>query len=334
MIFDSVEFKKYSATLGSDPSLVQGAGGNTSCKDENTLWVKASGTWLANAEKEEIFVPLSLPYLRSLIKQEKTDYSSAVLSSTTLRPSIETSLHALLPHKIVLHVHAIDVIAWSILKKAPEYLSRLLKGLNWAWIPYVQPGISLSNKIKQYFEENEPADILVLGNHGLVIGADSLEVANQLLQKVLSLLTLKPKVLSCTKQANVAIHSDYELCTDQKVNALMYDNFSLKLIQEKWALYPDHVVFLGGVPPLMLLDETEKAFFERMLVPPVLIFLPFHGVFLKKNIKKEQKAMLSCYADVLLRVQEDLSNIVSLNQKDIATLLNWDAEKYRQRRVV
>jgi rhamnose utilization protein RhaD (predicted bifunctional aldolase and dehydrogenase) len=39
----------YCSTIGRDPLLVQGAGGNVSWKEGNTLWIKASGTWLADA---------------------------------------------------------------------------------------------------------------------------------------------------------------------------------------------------------------------------------------------------------------------------------------------
>ncbi|MEO0633779.1 MAG: class II aldolase, partial [Pseudomonadota bacterium] len=50
------EFRALSARLGSDPLQVQGAGGNTSIKDGAVMWIKASGTQLAQANTEEIFV--------------------------------------------------------------------------------------------------------------------------------------------------------------------------------------------------------------------------------------------------------------------------------------
>ena len=49
-------FRALSARLGQDPLQVQGAGGNTSYKDGNVMWIKASGTALAAAEEAEIFV--------------------------------------------------------------------------------------------------------------------------------------------------------------------------------------------------------------------------------------------------------------------------------------
>ena len=56
----STKIKEYCAEIGRNSQLVQGPGGNISWKDGSTLYIKASGKWLANAKKEEIFA--SSPY--------------------------------------------------------------------------------------------------------------------------------------------------------------------------------------------------------------------------------------------------------------------------------
>ena len=58
------DVRNYCARIGQEPLLVQGAGGNVSWKDGGTLWIKASGAWLADAEKDDIFVPADLDTLR------------------------------------------------------------------------------------------------------------------------------------------------------------------------------------------------------------------------------------------------------------------------------
>lgn len=45
-----------SERLGRDPLQVQAAGGNTSVKRDGAMWVKASGTWLADARERDIMV--------------------------------------------------------------------------------------------------------------------------------------------------------------------------------------------------------------------------------------------------------------------------------------
>ena len=49
-------FRALSARLGQDPLQVQGPGGNTSIKADGVMWIKASGTELADAERQKIFV--------------------------------------------------------------------------------------------------------------------------------------------------------------------------------------------------------------------------------------------------------------------------------------
>jgi len=57
-VLDLIPLRKLSAKLGANLDLVQAGGGNTSLKDNGTLWVKASGKWLVRAMREEMFLPV------------------------------------------------------------------------------------------------------------------------------------------------------------------------------------------------------------------------------------------------------------------------------------
>src|SRR5215475_11512652 len=92
------ELRHMSARVGRNILLVQGAGGNSSIKDGDVLWVKASGTWLADAEAKDIFVPVSLGAAHAALMQGDEKVPLAPGANSTLRASIETSLHALMPH--------------------------------------------------------------------------------------------------------------------------------------------------------------------------------------------------------------------------------------------
>ena len=98
------ELAEFSAQLGGDPEQVQAAGGNTSLKEDGLLWVKASGLWLADALQRDILVPVELAAVLDGIARDLADpVSGAVLAARNpagLRPSIETTLHALLPHRV------------------------------------------------------------------------------------------------------------------------------------------------------------------------------------------------------------------------------------------
>ena len=62
---------EYCEWIGSNPLLVQGAGGNISWKEGDVLWVKASGMWLIDATKENIFVPVDLKYIKQEVAKKK-----------------------------------------------------------------------------------------------------------------------------------------------------------------------------------------------------------------------------------------------------------------------
>src|SRR5262245_27927006 len=99
--------KALSAKVGADPLLVQAAGGNTSLKQDGTMWIKASGTWLQHAQLRDIFVPVATdPLLAALERDDPAcetcaDFVRSDLDSLGLRPSIETTVHASFAQSIV-----------------------------------------------------------------------------------------------------------------------------------------------------------------------------------------------------------------------------------------
>jgi rhamnose utilization protein RhaD (predicted bifunctional aldolase and dehydrogenase) len=154
--------KEFSALLAQDINQVQAAGGNISLKTSDRLWIKASGKWLADAVLEEIFIDVPLAG------------ASATLSSP-LKPSIETSMHLALSAKIVVHTHALNILSYAVQTDGEVILKKLLAAFSPFWIPYAQPGESLTSAIKK----SAPADaqILLLQNHGIIItGASCQEV--------------------------------------------------------------------------------------------------------------------------------------------------------------
>src|SRR6266478_682778 len=130
-----VSLRDLSARVGGDPLLVQASNGNTSIKLNGILWIKASGKWLAHAMQEEMFVPLELAEVKQSIQNE-TEIASPYTPNDELRPSIETAMHAVLPHRVVLHVHSINAITCAIRLDGPDLLTERLAGLQWQWIPY------------------------------------------------------------------------------------------------------------------------------------------------------------------------------------------------------
>ena len=325
--------KEVSARVGRDMSLVQGAGGNTSMKEGDVLWVKASGAWLSEADKRDIFVPVDLPGALRALEQgiEKMPVADA---AAKLRPSIETSLHALLPHRVVLHVHAVNTIAWASCLGVDQEIAKRLDGLAWARVPYRRPGLPLSQVVAETMTQRRP-DVLILGNHGLLVGAADCAAAEALVHEVERRLHLPVRAAPAGDRAALEAlcrGTDYRLAADDACHRLATDPHRLATVS-KGSLYPDHVVFLG--PAMRALSagasiaDVIAADATAGLPPPVALLVPGAGAIVRSDIQPGAEAMLVCLALVVERLPAD-ARISYLPAEEERALLDWDAEKYRK----
>ena len=154
-------FVELSQYIGADPLLVQGAGGNTSIKPgDNEMWIKASGTELAQALDRDIFVAVDRAKALHEIDHGPGDCKGTLIDPACgLRPSIETTFHALLDATYVFHFHSVGVICHAIAAQGKAMLQEKLQGLNWAWVPYRKPGVPLTRAIRDAIA-NQPADVV------------------------------------------------------------------------------------------------------------------------------------------------------------------------------
>jgi len=322
----------YCTQIGSDSMLIQGAGGNVSWKDDGVLWIKASGTWLVNATSEDIFVPVDLNNLNQSISNTDFKVTPKVIGGSKLRPSIETLLHALMPHKIVVHVHAIEALSHLVRNNYEAEVSyKLNVNYIYGFVGYHKPGAELASSIAISIKENPGVSVLFLQNHGLVIGGDSIEEIKGKLDNLLINLTSSHILNSNSKKLpeplclNKIIYTPVPLLDVQNL-ALLPDLYHR--LENNWALYPDHIVFLGAKPFIydsvdLLMNNLKNGYL------PELVFIKQEGVFSTGSFSKAKALQIKCYYDVLVRQPID-TTLRTLNSDEINELIHWDAEKYRQ----
>lgn len=327
--------RAFSARIGSDPLLTQGAGGNTSLKDDGVLWIKASGTWLAHAQDRDIMVPVELEPLLAAVKaidpvaEQAHRFTLVDKSPSGLRPSIETTVHALMPHRVVVHVHCVDTIAFAVRTDCERAVSDRLSGLNWTYVPYARPGLPLALAIAAR-SAGRP-DILVLGNHGLVVAAETVEAAEALLDDVKRRLAVEPRRGSPPALAalgELAGDTGYGLPHSQAAHAAATDPDSLALAA-LGSLYPDHVIFLGTGSVVAEEGENVARVLARTGSAPSTVLFPGKGVLMRGNANPGMQAMAQCLADVLARIPPT-APVRVLTPQEHLQLTDWDAEKYRQ----
>lgn len=171
-----------SRLIGADPSMVLHGGGNSSVKtpfrditgaEVETLWVKGSGWDMAGIEKPG-FTPLPLHRLRQLLELDSLsdgdmmrELSAARLNPAAPQPSVESLLHALIPHRSVLHSHADAIVTLTNLADGARRIREVL-GEEVLIVPYVMPGFDLAREIRDIWPTGgNGSPGMVLMNHGL-----------------------------------------------------------------------------------------------------------------------------------------------------------------------
>ena len=233
---------------------LQGAGGNTSIKRDGVMWIKASGTWLVDALAQDIFTPVRLDPLRKAIADgdpraaAAVDFVDTQRNAGGLRPSIETSVHAIIPAPVVVHIHCVNTIALAVRHDGEALARERLRphaDLALAFVPYRKPGLPLAHAIAERLSKG--TNVLVLANHGLVVAGETVAEVADRIERVCETLSVPARVaprVDAEKLAAIVEGSDYRLPHDLATHAVALDPKSLA-IARRGSLYPDHVVFLG-----------------------------------------------------------------------------------------
>lgn len=173
--------------LGSEPRLVLHGGGNTSLKTRMTdlagdeaevLRVKGSGWDMARIEPAGLpavrLEPLRRLKRRGALSDEDmvAAHRANLLDPAAPTPSVETLLHAFLPHRYIDHTHANAVLA---LTDQPDgaALCREVFGDRVVLVPYIMPGFALARKAAEAFEEKPDCEGMILLNHGVFTFAET-----------------------------------------------------------------------------------------------------------------------------------------------------------------
>ena len=207
-----------SRLLGRDKSLVLHGGGNTSVKlreknlfgeERDVLYVKGSG-WDLETIEAPGFAPVDLEYVRRLAALPALSDPQMVneLATHTLRagapaPSIETLLHALLPHRYVDHTHADAVLSIS---NSPDGERRIrdIYGANAVIIPYIMAGFDLAAYCAREFPKQAAKGTvgMVLLSHGVFsFGED----ARESYERMIELVSLAEKYLQAQKAWSIGL---------------------------------------------------------------------------------------------------------------------------------
>lgn len=274
--------------FGADPEFVLAGGGNTSFKDENHLYIKGSGTTLADIT-ESGFVRMNRQKLQ-IIWQKSYPENSDLRESQVLedlmdardkgehnkRPSVETSLHDSFPQSFVVHTHPALINALTCSRNGESEVKKLF-GDKAIWINSMNPGYILAKSVKSAIDEyilrtGSNPELVFLQNHGIFIAADTTDEIKRITGDVISTIqnnikrmpdligsepdkdkicSIAPAVRMLLKENNPS--SVLTFLTNNEIQNLVKDKKSFSKAAS--AFTPDHIVYCRHEP---LFVETQS----------------------------------------------------------------------------
>ena len=353
---DLQELVGMSNRYGSNPEFVLAGGGNTSFKEGDVMYVKASGTRLATIT-EEGFVPVSRSRMRETMEKAYPDsdrereaafladvQAARILPDETRRPSVEALLHALFPQKYVLHLHPTKLNGLTCGKDGESWAKKLYGG-DALWIPLCRPGYILGSLCSRAMERERrengrDTNVILLQNHGVFVAGDSVREIDDRFRLLLS------PVLAMGLREPVL---EPQMRDESELGAMLACKFGfggfvscagpefLRLTENREAaapllrpFTPDHVVVCGAYPAwLESPDDAERAAGHRV------VLVKGHGAFCFGADRKEAETVASLVRDAagIAAASESFGGPLPMTEDMTDFITHWEAESYRRKKL-
>ncbi|MDQ6675739.1 MAG: class II aldolase/adducin family protein [Acidobacteriota bacterium] len=327
--FELERLLRLTERVGIDPLLTQASTGNSSMKLDGILWIKASGKRMADAMRGDILLPLDLNELITECLLQGLDPAERYPCA-----SLETAMHATLPHRVALHVHCVNTIAWAVRKDALMQLQPRLEGLPWQWVPYTASGLPLAREIENALAARPGTNLFVLANHGLVVAGEDPKNVENLLIEVARRLAIPPRKAHPADYqvlAKICEHSRWGLPDNDGVHSLGTDAVSQAIVAGG-LLYPCQAILSESgtsdlfrpIPCPSPGEQWQSPYSDR----PFLI-IQGCGVIVNRSARPAELAMISGLAQVVQRLSVS-APVRYLTESEVAGIPSQAAYRYRE----
>ncbi len=195
-----------------------------------------------------------------------------------------------------------------------------------AWIPYINPGFSLSLKIaeavqKAANESGKYPEAIFMENHGLIVSSDDAKKCvelhaevNRRIREHLGMSGAFPAIELFTVDENTFI-SKTEYVADYFKNNRIREGFF-----DETVLYPDQLVYLNGS---ISIDGMDKKLNINSKTGEIVY---------KTNFSEAQtiEETLLAYLYVVDGIKKSGLPLKTMSEKEIDFIRNWESEAYRK----
>ena len=316
--------------LGNDPKVVLHGGGNTSVKSKfktllgnstKIIYVKGSGKDMSNIE-EDGFPSLELNNLLELEKLSKlndfqmVNYQRKYMLDTSFpNASVETLLHAFLPHKYVDHSHSTAILS-IIDQPNPVNICEKVFGDEVGIVPYIMPGFELAKKASEVFNKNKKVKGLILLNHGIFTFAEDAKTSYELMIKYISKaeneLNKNKKSLKIKKYTENRISvADFSNLIRKNIATKKGDDYEKKIVYfnnnnnlinkifshknhksflNQGPVTPDHVIRIKSKPLVLDFSNKKNINFENEIEKAIRNYQHTYSKYFLRNKKYNKNA--------------------------------------------
>ncbi len=359
-----------SRKYGSDSRFVIAGGGNTSYKNAEKLWVKASGHAMATITEDGFAVldralldPMgsktysSVPAERE--EQVKNDLAAACITKHR-RPSVETSLHNCISAAYVVHTHPTLVNGLMCSANAAAECAKLFPEA--LYIEYTDPGYTLFKKVYDRIAEYKAANgkepqVIFLQNHGVFVGADTIEEIDAIYDGIIAKIEAAAlpegdaAICDCVTEVIPAIRTILSrggrgLKTLKVTNNALVSKFcesaeAFKAVSAPFS--PDIIVYckseyiyLEAADAEELVSKAEKAIEEyvsRRGHTPKVILIKGIGLVAVGDNSKNASIITDVFTDAMKIAwyAQSFGGEHPMTAGQISFIDNWEVENYRRK---
>ena len=330
-ISDLISLTNY---IASDFNYIQAGGGNISFKTNDSIYVKASGYKFNDVKNKNIFSKLPLSELDKKIKAN--NFSIPYEYSTGPRPSMETMLHAICKTQYVVHIHHLHSLSYLIRKDSKEKINSLPLSFDYKILDYQRPGECLAKNLANNLFSDRRSCVYFLMNHGVIFCSDSIKefldlfrlfnntFIRELLREdrqihVSRSVTLTKKTLKIGSKIFYKVSFDDLYISSSIINLM-------NIAMQNWALYPDHIVYLG--PRMICLGKNDDLNYFEIESHDVPFIFKDGNVYASPSVNKSQTDMLVSFFYLLYLTSGHKLNLLTDDEANF--LSNWDLEIHRK----
>lgn len=332
------QMKRISAYAGARADYVQGGGGNTSVKwDDSLMSIKASGYTLKEITEKKGYVTVDYPrikdYYNTVNMKLQKDYekeSLAVnLSSVRLlpgmedkRPSVEVGFHSFL-QKCVIHTHSVYANLLCCSEEGRDLADEILadSGIAYLFVPYIDPGFRLTLAMKDAVEayqaqNNAMPGAIFLENHGLIASDNDAEASIRIHEDVNDRIKTHFG-LGDYPEPRIMPEGDHYRSGTAYLSDFVREYEAGKEYFSSLKLYPDQLVYIGPRLGGVINIDTEGG-------------ITYHTT--EKEARTIEETLLGV-AYIIRETERAGRTLRQMGERDADFINNWESEKYRSKLV-